>query len=63
MPAVLVWQELKPAPNVSGADLDGPDIKEASPTGMTPPPSMAPRTHVTKANETDCAHGILQRHT
>jgi hypothetical protein len=22
-----------------------------------------PRTHVTKANETDCAHGILQRHT
>src|ERR1700687_6029819 len=32
---------LKPAPNVSGADLAGPDIKEATPTGMTVPPNMA----------------------
>jgi len=33
--------KLKPAPNVSGTDLAGSDIKEASPTGMTALPSMA----------------------
>jgi hypothetical protein len=31
----------EPAPNVSGADLAGSGIKEATPTGMTVPPNMA----------------------